>query len=477
MCCSFPSFTSFFSTTLPLLAHLFLLVFLSSSAHAEEQLLSHQILQSTNNGMLPSSEEETLFKIMDSMSSDQTWRTSYPKPCSPGSTWPGIECKVGPDNHLHVSRLDFGTQSTPSCKATATFPHQIFALPYLQSVFFFKCFTRTTATLSVPPLRLSNSSLQQLSLRSNPALVGPIPPQISSLKSLQVLTLSQNHLSGPIPVGIFGLTSLVHLDLSYNMLTGPIPNQLGNLKNLQGLDLSYNLLAGSIPDTIGHLGLLQKLDLSSNKLTGRIPESIESLGLLAFMALSNNRLTGKFPPGLPKLQSLQYFIMDDNPVYTTLPAEFGELVKLQELRLANSGYRGAIPPSFSLLMNLSTLSLQNNRLTGDIPVGFGGLSHIYHLNLSGNLLGGVVPFNASFLKRLGRNLDLSGNPGLCLSPSEAYNVKLGIGVSVCDTSKNGSLIKKSQAPRGFSGPFLLFGGLLLHGLHQTDNIWSLFLRG
>ncbi|KDP26981.1 hypothetical protein JCGZ_22097 [Jatropha curcas] len=302
--------------------------------------------------MLPS-ESETLFKIMDSMSSDQSWRVSSPDPCKPGSSWPGIECRLGLDNHFHVSRLDFGT----------------------------------------------------------------------------------------------------------------IPFELGNLKNLVVLDLSYNALTGVVPTSIGQLGVLQKLDLSSNSLMGHIPDSIEKLSSLAFIALSNNKLNGNLPTGLSKLQNLQYFIMDDNPMNIPLPVEFGKLVKLQELRLANSGYLGTIPTSFSLLSNLTTLSLQNNRLIGEIPVGFGSLSHIYHLNLSRNLLGGIVPFNTSFLKRLGRNLDLSGNPGLCLSPNEAYNVKIGVGVSVCGTSKNGSLIKKSQASHGFSKPFFIFSGLMFLGLN------------
>lgn len=424
------------------------------------------VCSSDAKNMLPS-EVETIFKIMESISSDKKWRISYPNPCNPGSTWLGIECKLGQDNHLHVSRIDFGTRPNPTCKNTATFPYEIFDLPHLQSVFFFQCFTRTKTTLSASPNggAFFDSSLQQLSLRSNPALVGPIPPQISFLKSLEILTLSQNRLSGRIPVGIFSLNSLVHLDLSYNMLTGPVPIQLGNLNNLQGLDLSYNSLTGPIPGTIGRLGMLQKLDLSSNSFIGTIPYSIEKLTLLTFMALSNNKLRGSIPKGILKLQSLQYFIMDDNPMYIPLPAEFGKLVKLQELRLANSCYSGTIPPSFSLLVNLSTLSLQNNRLTGKIPEGFSSLSRIYHLNLSGNLLGGVIPFNASFLKRLGRNLDLSGNPGLCLSPSEAYNnVKSGSGVGVCGT---GSPIKKSQAAaHGLSKLFFLFAALVFHVTHQ-----------
>lgn len=421
------------------------------------------------NSMLPF-EVETLFKIMDSMSSDQNWRLSYPNPCQPGSSWPGLECKSAPNNVnnksnlLHVSRLDFGTSPNPTCKPTATFPSFIFDLPHLHSLFFFNCFTHTNTTISFPPTTFSNSSLQQLSLRSNPAVTGPIPPQLSSLKSLKILTLSQNRLNGAIPTEIFGLVSLVHLDLSYNMLTGCVPIQLGNLRSLEGLDLSYNSLTGSIPTTIGQLGLLQKLDLSANSLTHNIPDSIVKLNSLVFLALSSNQLGGYFPNGLEKLQNLQYFIMDDNPMQIPLPLAFGKLVKLQELRLANSGYSGIIPPSFSLLKNLTTLSLQNNHLTGEIPVGFSGLSHIYHLNLSRNSLTGTVPFNSSFLKRLGKNLDLTGNPSLCFSPSEAITAQK-FGVNVCGSMENGSFIQpmnKSLAKSSFCIPFAFVICLLLH---------------
>ncbi|XP_022944345.1 protein TOO MANY MOUTHS-like isoform X1 [Cucurbita moschata] len=419
------------------------------------------------NSMLPF-EAETLFKIMESLSSDQNWRLSHPNPCQPGASWPGLECISAPNNShlLHVSRLHFGTSPNPTCKPTATFPSFIFDLPLLHSLFFFNCFTHTNTTLSVSPTAFLNSSLQQLSFRSNPALVGPIPPRLSSLKSLKILTLSQNCLSGTIPPQIFGLVSLLHLDLSYNLLTGTIPIQLGKLRSLEGLDLSYNSLTGPIPTSIGQLGLLQKLDLSSNSLTGNIPDTIEKVNSLVFLALSSNQLGGHFPKGLEKLQNLQYFIMDDNPMQIPLPLAVGKLMKLQELRLASCGYSGIIPPSFSLLKNLTTLSLQNNHLSGQIPVGFSGLSHIYHLNLSRNSLTGAVPFNSSFLKRLGKNLDLSGNPGLCFSPSEPTAQK--IGVNVCGSNQeDGSFIQpmnESTAKSSFCNPFAFVICLFLHHL-------------
>ncbi|XP_071692163.1 uncharacterized protein [Rutidosis leptorrhynchoides] len=392
-------------------------------------------------------ELQILYTIMETLSSDQNWRISHPNPCKPSTSWIGIECKPSvTDSHLHVTRLDFGQPPNPNCKKTATFPSQIFQLPYLQSIFFFQCFTNTKTTLSIhnqqPP-----SSLQQLSLRSNPNLVGTIPSQLfTHLPSLQILTLSQSKISGKIPPEISKLTTLLHLDLSYNHLTGAIPNELSKLSNLVGLDLSYNSLTNSIPTTIGQLGMLQKLDLSSNLLTGSVPTTIQELKSLVFIALSNNGFQGKLPIGLHNLKGLEYFIMENNPMSTQLPVELGQLLKLQELRLANCGYSGEIPASFSNLSNLTTLSLQKNKLTGSIPLGFGNLSHIYHMNLSKNLLSGEVPFDTSFLKRLGKNLDLSENTDLCLNPMQAYDgVKFG--VEVCNRSNTrvgnntGALVK------------------------------------
>ena len=425
-------------------------------------LLLFPLSQATNDEDLPKhpdSQAETLFKIMDSISSDEQWRSSYPNPCQPGSTWPGLECKES-NNELHVSRLDFGNPPNPTCKKTSRFPTLIFSLPNLQSLFFFNCFASTAAktTLALPARNdasfSSSSSLQQLSLRSNPSLTGQIPPQISHLKSLKVLTLSQNQLSGTIPEELYQLTSLLHLDLSYNKLTGNLSESLGSLKPLAGLDLSYNELTVEIPSSIGDLCRLQKIDLSSNSLSGGIPFTIGKLTELTFMALSNNRLSEKFPETIRGLASLQYLIMDENPMSdVALPRQLGDLARLQELRLAGCGFSGNIPESLSRLRNLTTLSLQNNNLVGEIPSGLGGFQHIYHLNLSGNSLSGIVPFGSSFLARLGRNLDLSGNPGLCcLRSSEAFSFKIGVTV-ICgrDSNKDGSLKKPLKVHSGGGG--------------------------
>ncbi|KAG8077796.1 hypothetical protein GUJ93_ZPchr0007g5323 [Zizania palustris] len=380
-------------------------------------------------------EMEALFLVMEAVSSDRDWRSENPDPC--GAPWPGLECKPDGDAAaapLRVTRLDFGVEPNPSCKDTAAFPTLVFSLSHLQSLFFVGCFKNpaaATALVLPPAANLSSSSLQQLSIRANPALSGVMAPQLATLTSLQVLTVSQNGLiGGEIPQGIGELTSLVHLDLSYNALTGQVPTEISELKSLVGLDLSYNSLSGPIPSRIGELRQLQKLDLSSNNLTGGIPASIANLTSLTFLALSSNGLSGHFPPGLSGLRNLQYLIMDNNPMNVPLPPGLGGLPRLQELRLAGSGYSGPIPEAFGQLASLTTLSLEDNNLTGGIPPGLSRLSRLYHLNLSNNGLGGAVPFDGAFLRRLGRNLDLSGNAGLCLDDRSVVR-DIGVGVAAC----------------------------------------------
>uniref|UniRef100_A0A0E0HH46 non-specific serine/threonine protein kinase n=1 Tax=Oryza nivara TaxID=4536 RepID=A0A0E0HH46_ORYNI len=383
-------------------------------------------------------ERETLLLVMEAVSSDRDWRSVGPDPC--GSPWPGLECKPVPAAgnvssaaaRLHVTRLDFGVAPNPTCKDGAAFPHLAFALPHLQSLFLVDCFKNPAATtaFTLPPsANLTSSRLQQLSVRSNPSLSGTLPPQLSSIRSLQVLTVSQNALiRGEVPQGIGELKSLVHLDLSYNSLTGTIPSRIGELRSLVGLDLSYNSFSGSIPGQLGDLAMLQKLDLSSNNLTGGVPATITGLTSLTFLALSNNGLSGHLPAGLSDLLDLQYLIMENNPMGVPLPSELGDIARLQELRLANSGYSGSIPETLGRLASLTTLSLENNNLTGRIPAGLSRLKRMYHLNLSKNGLDGVVPFDGAFLRRLGRNLDLSGNPGLCVDGRAVLQADVGVGV-------------------------------------------------
>ena len=89
-----------------------------------------------------------------------------------------------------------------------------------------------------------SGSVTRLRLGDN-GLMGPMPPEIGDLASLEVLLLGSgshgtgeeesNELTGPIPAELGTLASLRILTLADNSLSGPIPPELGRLSSLTRL--------------------------------------------------------------------------------------------------------------------------------------------------------------------------------------------------------------------------------------------------
>eukprot|EP00249_Psilotum_nudum_P032270 c47587_g1_i1 orf=530-1915(-) len=356
-------------------------------------------------------EMEALFEVMEGFTGNRNWRTLHPQPCT-DDVWPGLVCTQGEDGLLHITRLDFGYKPNPLCTANATISPSIVKLTSLQSLFIFYCFTSMNTTIP-PGIKQLAPSLEELSLRGNNALVGKIPPELGNLGALQVLSLSQNRLEGSIPSELGKLTNLQNLDLSYNRIIGKLPDELENLINIRILDLSVNSLSGTIPPFLGRLSRLRKLDLSFNLLKSSLPQEIGGLNGLQFLSMGNNLISGPFPGTFSSLRELQYLNMANNPMNSPLPIFLGGFPNMLTLTLSNSGFFGSIPEDVGLLTNLTVLSLDRNNLTGKIPWTLGELPNIYELNLSRNTLSGPIPFSKAFVHRLGRNLDLHGNPGLC----------------------------------------------------------------
>ncbi|XP_002987784.2 piriformospora indica-insensitive protein 2 [Selaginella moellendorffii] len=399
---------------------------LASCAAGESQLRRARVDYEQPEHVMDRNEQEALYQVMESLLNESSqWRAKHPHPCSSYHPWPGLECQQlggssgssSDDYLLHVTKITLvGSNPATACKKNASLSPAIFKLPFLRALVIMSCFVSpSTNSTNIPWSGLDKlaSSLQVLTLRGNSGLTGTIPKQLGSLAKLEVLSLSQNGLHGSVPVELGGLEKLQNLDLSYNSLAGAIPGELGRLQSLSILDLSNNKLGGHIPDSIGKLAQLKKLDLSSNALDGSIPAALGSLSNLQFLALDRNGITGGIPRELQGLSNLQSLLLQDNPMHTTIPDFWKSLGKISQLRLSNSGYTGGIPGSIVLLKNLTELALERNFLTGSIPESLGSLPNIYHLNLSNNLLSGLVPFAPSFYARLGDNLDLHGNTGLC----------------------------------------------------------------
>ncbi|KAL5841174.1 hypothetical protein ACOSQ3_011777 [Xanthoceras sorbifolium] len=397
------------------LAHFFVGLFLVLTG---EVIALHERDHSDDGSDIMVMDEEELlglFDVMGSLVDDPGWAKQHPLPCT-DTPWPGVECEIGLDPPtFHVTKIHIGPDVVdPPCKTSANLSDSLLKLPYLKTLSIFYCFVSSLVNLS-PTVFGALSSLEHLALESNPALFGEIPPSLANIASLRVLSLSQNSLQGKIPGELGRLVSLQQLDLSYNKLSGEIPEEIGGLKSLSILDLSWNSLQGQVPCSLGMLQLLQKIDLGSNKLNGSLPPALGKLNRLVLLDLSHNFINGPIPENLSGLEQLQYLIVDHNPIHSTVPFFVGTLKSLTSISFSGCELTGRIPNFISSLNSLTALSLDNNNLSGTVPPSLGSLPTLHQLNLSHNQLSGELQLSEEFINRLGKRLDVRGNPGLCRS--------------------------------------------------------------
>ncbi|GLT59866.1 hypothetical protein SLA2020_326630 [Shorea laevis] len=421
--------------------------------------------------MVMMEEEELLglFEVMGSLLDEPGWAEVHQEPCT-NTPWPGVGCEVGEEDPpiFHVTLIHVGPDvANPPCKSSAKLSDSLLKLPYLKTLSIFNCFVASPVSLS-RSLFGALSSLEHLSLQSNPSLFGEIPPGLSSLKDLRVLSLSQNNIQGNIPSELGGLVKLEQFDLSYNNLSGEIPEEIGGLESLSILDLSWNAIEGEVPSYLGQLQLLQKVDLCSNRLHGKIAPELGNLNRLVLLDLSHNFINGPIPETFSGLEQLQYLILDQNPINSHIPFFLGTLKKLVSISFSGCGLTGTIP-NFSLLKNLTALSLDNNNLSGTVPPNLGSLPNLDHLNLSNNKLRGELVFPDEFIYRLGERLDVRGNEGLCTC-NQQYNknVSAYLQTPVCFGTEGigeNRTCPKQQHPDDSKG----INSFLYHGKISSDS--------
>ncbi|XP_075495426.1 LOW QUALITY PROTEIN: inactive leucine-rich repeat receptor-like serine/threonine-protein kinase At1g60630 [Primulina tabacum] len=115
---------------------------------------------------------------------------------------------------------------------------------------------------------------------------------LNLLDQLRVLSFKENSLSGQIPE-LSGLKNLKSLFLSDNRFSGGIPTNLALLHRLKIIDVSGNLISGQIPRSLVDLPRLYMLYLQDNQLIGDVPAFDQNS--LRFFNVSNNALTGEIP--------------------------------------------------------------------------------------------------------------------------------------------------------------------------------------
>ena len=91
------------------------------------------------------------------------------------------------------------------------------------------------------------------------------------------LNLSSNNLVGMIPIELMSLRTLKSINFADNALYGAIPPEIGMFDFLEILLLDSNVLSGGFPNELGNIPTLKQLTLNSNELKGVVPADVCSL--------------------------------------------------------------------------------------------------------------------------------------------------------------------------------------------------------
>uniref|UniRef100_N1QTU8 Receptor-like protein kinase HSL1 n=1 Tax=Aegilops tauschii TaxID=37682 RepID=N1QTU8_AEGTA len=236
------------------------------------------------------------------------------------------------------------------------------------------------------------TSLEVINFNETPGFAVWRPPEaLTRLRRLRVLILSTTSMRGGVPAWLGNMTSLTFLELSGNSLTGRIPASLGRLANLEFLELYYNDLEGAIPDELGNLTRLADVDFSENRLEGAIPDSLCALPRLRVLQLYTNFLTGPIPAVLGNSTQLEILSVYKNQLTGELPTDLGRYSDFNVLEVSENQLTGPLPLHACANGKLQYILVLSNLLTGTIPAAYADCLPLLRFRVSSNHLEGDVP--------------------------------------------------------------------------------------
>jgi Leucine-rich repeat (LRR) protein len=230
-------------------------------------------------------------------------------------------------------------------------------------------------------------------------LLGELPFELESLKSLQHVELDGNQLKGDIPV----MPYLRYLSLSYNAFTGYVPDHFSEMTRLEVFSMSENALQGSLPKSLSALTNLKLLALNGNELTGGLAEiypltSLEEL-YLQYNSFEDHLSNGSFN----RLSDLKVLDAKSNRFYGPLPDILWNMSKLEVIDFHHNSLDGHINDVIIPNHPLKYFDVSSNVLGGSLPPSMSNLRSLTHLDVSYNRFEVVLPnylANATKMKTL-----------------------------------------------------------------------------
>ncbi|KAG8070202.1 hypothetical protein GUJ93_ZPchr0006g43479 [Zizania palustris] len=214
-------------------------------------------------------------------------------------------------------------------RISGTIPEELGRMPLLKSINL-----EGNQLVGPIPSELGNIiSLERFFISAN-NITGELPSTFSRLRNMTDFRIDGTSISGRIPSFIKNWQRVNRIDMQGTLMSGPIPPEISLLKNLTELrvtDLSGPRMEfptlkyaqhltklvlrncsihGEIPNYLGQMQYLIVLDLSFNKLTGQIPETFIGLGALQYLYLTDNMLTGDLPGWMLKNKASNKVNMD-----------------------------------------------------------------------------------------------------------------------------------------------------------------------
>ncbi|XP_057967795.1 receptor-like protein 15 isoform X2 [Malania oleifera] len=220
-------------------------------------------------------------------------------------------------------------------------------------------------------------------------------------QDLTTLNLSFNPISGFLPnQELSSLKNLETLDLSQNFFFYSFAMQdskrLSKLSKLSYLDLSSNGFSQSVLKLLRVLQALRYLSLEANSIIGQLSD-LDTLAFrnLEVLNLGDNFLSGSIPPSIRALPSLKALSLARTKINGSLPPDLCELNKLQELDLSENNLEGTVPPCLNNLKNLRLLDLSKNQFTGKLYESLiSGLTAMEYIDFSNNCFEGIFSFSS-----------------------------------------------------------------------------------